>query len=195
MHAHSSEGTSAEGGMACCHGETPRALPQEPSHDVSSAPKRRGVPWELVVAAVPILLAALVAVSVVRARQSGGVIPSESQTLVGTTVGTDAVADNGAGNVTASATYERAKSSADQIVFTVALNTHSVDLSAFDPANILLRASSSQGGKGTLMEDASGQSSHHRLFQLSFPRPKGNQVTIIVRNVAGIAQRELPFTL
>lgn len=187
-----------EQGMACCHkaAHTDRPL-QAPSSSVQNAPPHR-FRWEMLIAVVPIVLAMTAAGVFFRRQGANGSPASVSATgaIVGTAVGADEVADNGAGNVTASAKYERAKSTAEQIVFTVALNTHSVDLSSFNPAqDILLRASSSEGGKGTLVEDPSGQSSHHRSFQLSFPRPKGDQVTIIVRNVAGVAQRELPFTL
>ncbi len=174
--------------MECCS-EQPTSLERPPKV------KRRR--WELLFAIVPILLAVGVAVVVFTTERSSPVRPpADTGTVTGTPAGTDQAVDGGQGNVVASAKFERGKSSTEQLVFTVSLNTHSVDLSGFNPlSQIRLRTPGGSELQPQVLDPGGERSSHHQNYTLSFARPRSADVMLVVRNVAGVTERDLPFTL
>lgn len=75
--------------------------------------------------------------------------------------------------------------------FQVSLDTHSVDLGAyrFDEV-VVLRAGGKEYRPRVLSEEAQG---HHRAATVEFDNPGARKMEIIVRGVAGVAERVFPF--
>lgn len=104
-----------------------------------------------------------------------------------------AVRDRGAGGVTVSATWLGVRD--DRLAFRLSLDTHSVDLSGFDVlANTALRAGSGQELRPVRWQEER-TSSHHRAGVVYFPLPRSLQggLVVVVRNLAGVDERELMF--
>lgn len=105
------------------------------------------------------------------------------------------VRDQGAAGVTVTATWVGIQE--NQLVFRLAFDTHSVDLSRFDvAANVALRDDSGRELSPAGWEDER-RDSHHRAGTLRFPAPDGpsRRISLVVRNLAGISERVLTFEL
>lgn len=152
-------------------------------------------------ALLPVLAAVTIAAVALRNPRSTSAAPSvgkpaTASPVLGQSVATDEVSDNGAGSVTVSAKLNRAATSPETVRFTLYLNTHSVDQSAFDPTTaVTLRRADGRDIPARVASNPSGQSSHHRSFELEFANPGTGPVTLVVRDVAEIPERDLPFTL
>lgn len=121
---------------------------------------------------------------------------SASPPSVGKTAGTDAAVDDGAGGVIVTANLVRARTSASQAVFDVSLNTHTVDLSAFDPATqVKLHVGSDAGTVPAEARVVGDRSSHHQNYEVTFIRPPTASVHLVIHDIAGVSERLLPFTL
>ncbi len=143
-----------------------------------------------------VLVLAVVVVALARGKKEAPSAVTPGSSVTGTAAGQDQAVDNGAGSVIVSATLERAASTDREVAFTVSLNTHSVDLSDFDPAaQVKLQAASGQEGDAETAVLNGDRSSHHQNYRVTFPRPAGSVVTLVVRNVSGIAERRLIFQL
>jgi hypothetical protein len=159
------------------------------------------VRWEYLAALLPVLAAVTIAVVALRKPSSTSAAPSvgkptTTSVVLGQPIAEDEVSDDGAGSVTVSAKLNRAATSPATARFTLYLNTHSVDQSAFDPtAAVTLRPADGRAIPAWVVSDPSGQSSHHRSFELEFANPGTGPATLVVRDVAGIPERDLPFTL
>lgn len=106
------------------------------------------------------------------------------------------VRDSGAGGVTVEATWLGSQENG-RLAFKVTLDTHSVDLSAFDVVeNILLRDGAGRELRASDWRDER-RDSHHRAGTVRFPAlPPGSdrsRVTLVVANLAGITERALTF--
>ncbi len=106
------------------------------------------------------------------------------------------VRDGGAGGVTVEATW-LGQQADGTVAVELTLDTHSVDLSSFDvAANVALR---DEGGSELAASDWQDErrNSHHRSGVVRFPAlPPGSnreRVTLVVRNLAGVAERTLSF--
>ncbi|GBD20794.1 hypothetical protein HRbin28_01242 [bacterium HR28] len=106
------------------------------------------------------------------------------------------VRDSGAGGVTVEATW-LGRQADGTIAIKLTLDTHSVDLTSFDVAtNVTLRDE-----RGTEVAVSSWQDerrdSHHRSGVVRFPALSSDtnqeRVTLVVRNLAGVAERTLSF--
>lgn len=120
-------------------------------------------------------------------------VPS-SGTIQGTPAGTDQSVDSGPGGVIVSAEFNRADSTAEEQSFTVSLNTHTVDLTDFNPAQaIVLRTDAGQEQSVQTVSADGERSSHHQNYRVTFARTASSAVTLVVRDVAGVAERQLTF--
>lgn len=147
-----------------------------------------------IVAVVLVLSVGVIALA--RGRNDAAPAVTPGSTVTGTAAGQDQAVDNGANSVIVSATFERAASSDREAVFSVSLNTHSIDLSAFDPAaQMVLRTKDGQESNVETVSRSGEQSSHHQNYRVSFARPAAGSATLVVRDVSGIAERLLTFTL
>ncbi len=109
---------------------------------------------------------------------------------------TSTVRDRGAGGVTVEATW-LGRQADGTVAVELALDTHSVDLSKFDvAANIALRDDSGRELVASDWQDER-RDSHHRSGLVRFPAAPpgsgGERVTLVVRNLAGVAERALTF--
>ena len=99
------------------------------------------------------------------------------------------------GGVTAKVTFTNPKG-AEELRFTVALDTHSVNLDAFD-----LRASSTlHDDKGNRWAPSAVEkkgSGHHQTLTLIFPKPTGEakKVELIIKELAGIKERKFRWDM
>lgn len=115
---------------------------------------------------------------------------------VGKSAGTDAAVDDGAGGVIATAEFLRTRSGMGQAIFDVSLNTHTIDLSAFDPAaQLKLHVGSDAGTTPGDVRVVGDRSSHHQNYEVTFVRPQTAPVNLVIHDVAGVTERRLPFTL
>lgn len=107
------------------------------------------------------------------------------------------VRDSGAGGVTVEATWLGVQDDG-RLAFRVALDTHSVDLAKFDlVTNAALRDDSARELAPSDWRDER-RDSHHRSGVVRFPAPPGGtsaRLTLVVRNLAGVAERTLTFEL
>lgn len=94
--------------------------------------------------------------------------------------------DNGEGEVTVTAEFTE---SAGMLVFNIAVNTHSVDLSAFNP-NTQINLERNDGTAIPAERIESSGSGHHQEFTLYFPKVEGT-IRLIVRDLAGVPRREI----
>ncbi len=95
------------------------------------------------------------------------------------------------GNVTVVVEYLSDKSTTNNMVFQIALDTHSVNLDTFDfQKEIILE----KGGKSFSGKIISQEGSvHHRKAQISFSQT-ATPFTFVVINLSGIPRREFKFT-
>jgi hypothetical protein len=76
----------------------------------------------------------------------------------------------------------------DSVAFTVALDTHSVDLDGYDLREIALLRVDGRELRPTAWDAPKG--GHHRQGTLVFPAsPPGGSMELVIRDVAGIAER------
>lgn len=183
--------------MDCCNPQTHAAHQHPPvtNHPQPASNQPKPGRWHIALAVVPVLAAVGVAAVALTRSNSNGPSATKAGTVVARSSGNDEVSDTGPGAVTASAKFERAQSGNQQLVFTLTLNTHSVDLSSFNPQNqVRLRAGNAEY-QPQLRSDPAGQSSHHRNYTLAFTKPDNRTITLVVADVAGVTERQLPFTL
>lgn len=97
-------------------------------------------------------------------------------------------ADNGAGGVTFKATL---KGLQPDTLFTVDLDTHTVDVGAYDLRNIVLRggADNPPSAIRTIVT-----SQHHVEADLTFPAAATQALTLVAKDLAGVPERTLVFS-
>lgn len=99
--------------------------------------------------------------------------------------------DGGANGVTFTASLETTE---PRPTFTIELDTHTVDLAAYDLSNIVLK--DSQGTSYDATEVTVLQrTAHHVEAVLVFPAAGSGSLTLIARNLAGVSERRLVFDL
>lgn len=114
--------------------------------------------------------------------------------VMGQSAGKHEAVDAGQGNVITTVTHEPNKSSDQETAFTVALNTHSVNLTTFNP-NEQIRLQEGDQEVAPSEAVASGErSEHHQNYQVTFPVQATPVMFVLIRNVAGVS-RTLPFNL
>ncbi|MCS7235706.1 MAG: hypothetical protein RMM30_07000, partial [Armatimonadota bacterium] len=97
------------------------------------------------------------------------------------------------GGVTVTATWEGVRDGA--VVLRLSLDTHSVDLSGFDVlANTVLRDEDGRELRPLRWQEERS-SSHHRtgVVYFSAPNRRPDRLALVVRNLAGVAERVLVF--
>ncbi|MBI4523702.1 MAG: hypothetical protein HY695_07815 [Deltaproteobacteria bacterium] len=102
---------------------------------------------------------------------------------------------NSGGGVTIKVIYQNPKS-AEDVRFQVALDTHSVDLDAYDlKAVSLLRDEAGKTYELTRVENKG--SGHHRQVVLVFPRPSGEvkRLELVLKDIAGVKERSFRWDL
>jgi hypothetical protein len=133
--------------------------------------------------AFTILLAGLVLSRLLENSESFGAPASDAaQTVSG-------------GGVTAKVTYLNPKSN-DEPRFQVVLDTHAVNLDAYDLKTItVLRDDSGKNYLATGAENKGG--GHHREIVLTFPkpRPEVKRVELVIKDVAGVKERIVRWDL
>ncbi len=114
----------------------------------------------------------------------------------------EATQSNSGGNVTIEVTWENPQEKNGPLTFSVAMNTHSVNLDGFDLSELaVLRNDSGQQVKPQQWEAPSG--GHHRSGTLTFPF-KGESgkpivgtgtktLEMVIRDVAGVKERVLQW--
>lgn len=141
------------------------------------------------------LIAAVVPAMYFAGKRNVATAPTTAA-VSGATAGRDQAVDGGQGQVIVSAEFERAKSGAAEVFFSLSLNTHTVDLTGFDPAgSVVLRPSSGDELPVQTAQQVGERSSHHQNYTVSFGRPAVGRVSLVVRGVAGVPERTLPFEL
>ena len=99
------------------------------------------------------------------------------------------------GGVTAEVTFLNPKSADDQR-FQVVLDTHSVNLDAYDFKNIAVMRDDAGKSYVPIAAEDKG-SGHHREAIVSFPEisPETKRIELIIKNVAGIKERTFVWKL
>lgn len=161
----------------------------------ANAVTRRKVSWSReVLVWLSVLAAVVILVMIARGITRKAVSAQPATTAIGTAAGRDQATDAGQGGVISQATFERNDSSAAELTFTVTLDTHTVDLSAFNPASqVRLQQGTTEAAPQTAV--GSGErSAHHQNYRLTFPAVGSGPAVVIIRDVAGV-DRDLPFSL
>jgi len=99
--------------------------------------------------------------------------------------------DGGASGVTFTATLEATE---PRLTFTVELDTHTVNLAAYDLSNIVLEdtdGTSFDATEVTVLQ----RTAHHLEAVLVFPSTGSRSVTLIARDLASVPERRLVFDL
>lgn len=162
-------------------------------HDEPRPTARRKVPWtrEILMWAA-MFVAVIVIVMAARgfSNKLFGVAPGSA--ITGTSAGAHEAIDGGQGGVIAEAKHEQ---KSGDLEFVLSLDTHTVDLTKFDPVQqVQLRADGQTYAPQTVTETGE-RSSHHQNYRLTFP-PVGEKALILtVDNVGGVVERALPFKL
>ena len=94
--------------------------------------------------------------------------------------------DNGEGDVTVMADFIE---KSGKLVFNVYIDTHTVDLSSFNPSGQI----SLEGNDGVVISPERAESSgsgHHLEFTLYFPKVEGT-IRLVVRDLGGVPRREI----
>jgi hypothetical protein len=102
---------------------------------------------------------------------------------------------NSGGGVTVKVTPLESKAS-DTLHFRVVLDTHSVNLDAYDlKAIALLRDDSSKSYSPSAVESKGG--GHHREAVLTFPKPpsEAKRIELLIKDLAGIKERTFQWEL
>ena len=167
----------------------------------------------LLVALISVLLAAWAALSVVgqKTQPPNQAPPSNSMPMAPNALDAPGQSDSaqkltrtdqGEGNVNISATYMDKE---DEIVFLVAVNTHSVDLSPLKLEELsVLKDAAGNEHEPAGWEESEAGGGHHRGGYLKFKRAGDDgrditagsgSMTLIVKDVAGTAERRLVWDL
>lgn len=123
------------------------------------------------------------------------------QNTAATTASTSLRQSSEAGNVTVDVTW---KGRAAGLVFTVAMDTHSVDLDSYDLRTLaVLRTDQGTEAQPTSWDAAKG--GHHREGTLTFPAttadgkpllaPETRSFALTIRGIAGVPERTFRWTL
>ncbi|MBI2347689.1 MAG: hypothetical protein HYV05_03435 [Deltaproteobacteria bacterium] len=102
---------------------------------------------------------------------------------------------NSGGGVTAKVTYLNPEG-LEGPRFQVVLDTHSVDLDAFDLKNVsVLRDDAGKDYQPTQMENKGG--GHHREVTLAFPKSASGskRLELVIKNIAGVKERSFRWEL
>ncbi len=156
---------------------------------------RKHISWSREVMTVVGIFAALVVI-VIAARglaQSKTVSVQPGSQATGVSADPHQNIDQGQGGVWTAATHER--KNASQLEFTVALDTHTVDLSGFDPFEQVRLQADGQAYPPQTAVQTGERSSHHQSYRLDFNPVTDSNVTVLVSGVGGIEARKLPFQL
>ena len=97
---------------------------------------------------------------------------------------------NTGGGVTVKVTYLNPQETAADARFDIALDTHSVNLDAYDlKALSLLRDEAGKDYQPTHVENKG--SGHHRQVTLVFPKPsaEGKKLELVIKDIAGVKER------
>lgn len=144
-------------------------------------------------AAVFVVVVALVVM--VRGIVKKPAVTEASAVVTGSSVGPHEAVDSGEGGVIVSVEHDQKAGDSSNAVFTVSLDTHTIDLRGFDPGGqvklhdgLTIETPSSFTVEGDT-------SSHHQNYRVSFLKPTNRQVTLSVHDVAGVGERQLPFIL
>lgn len=146
----------------------------------------------LIAIAVFAAVAALLVMARGITRKATGAAPQSS--VIGTAAGRDQAIDAGQGGVISQATFERSDSNATELTFTVTLDTHTVDLSSFNPAS---QVRLQQGTTSAAPQTAVGsgeRTAHHQNYRLTFSAVGSGPAFVVIRDVAGV-DRDLPFQI
>ncbi|GEM_PF-3432697 len=112
--------------------------------------------------------------------------------IIGASAGRHETIDGGQGGVIAEAKHEQ---NSNDLEFSVSLDTHTVDLTSFDAVQqIRLHAAGQEYAPATVVNSGE-RSSHHQNYQVSFPLVENSSITVVVHDVGGIEERQLPFRL
>jgi hypothetical protein len=117
---------------------------------------------------------------------------------VGETLGAPATGiarSNAGGGVTVNVTYPHSQG-ADETRFEVVLDTHSVNLDAYDlKALSLLRDDSGKTYQPVRVENKG--SGHHREIAIVFPKvsPPAKRLELVIKDIAGIKERSFSWDL
>ncbi len=115
------------------------------------------------------------------------------ETIVGVPAGQHQAVDTGYGGVIVTAAHER-RTASDTTDFALSLDSHMTNLSAFQPLDqVRLRLGGSLVTPWSVAVTGE-RSTHHQNYQLTFPKTQG-EVWVVVQNVGGVAERQLPFQL
>ncbi len=143
-----------------------------------------------------IAVALLVGACQSRSGAASGALPLATTPNPSTGPTRPTVRDNGAGGVTVEATWLGNQEDGG-LTFRLKFDTHSVDLSTFNVVeNVLLRDDAGRELRAGDWRDER-RDSHHRAGTVRFPAlPPGgdrSRLTLVIRNLAGVAERALTF--
>lgn len=113
---------------------------------------------------------------------------------MGQSAGKHEAVDGGQGSVITTATHNPEKSTDQETTFTVALSTHSVDLTSFNPAEQIRLQEGDQEIAPSTATASGERSEHHQNYRLTFPVQATPVMFVLIRNVSGVS-RALPFYL
>lgn len=161
---------------------------------MNHAPRRR-VSWSReTLIWLSVLAAVVILVIIARGITRKAVSAQPATTAIGTAAGRDQAIDAGQGGVISEATFERKKSSDQELSFTVSLNTHTVDLLSFNPARqVRMKIGDTEIAPQTAV-GLGERSTHHQNYRLTFPAVGSGPAFVVIRDVAGV-DRDLPFSL
>lgn len=158
-----------------------------------TAPNRKHISWPREVMTVIGIFAVLVVLVMAArgfAKQPVDVQPGSQ--VIAVSADPHQVIDQGQGGVFAAATHERKSAGLE---FIVSLDTHSVDLTSFDPfQQVRLQVGGGEYQPQTAVRTGE-RSSHHQSYRLDFAPVNDSKMAIKVYRVGGIEQRILPFQL
>ncbi len=160
-----------------------------PHDQITGQPRRRlPIGREILIAAAIFAGVALLLI-MIRGIAKKDVGQTTRTSVAGSSAGQHEAVDDGSGGVIASAKHER------DGTFVVSLNTHTVDLQSFDPAQqIKLHVGSKEETPATVAVDGE-KSSHHQNYRVFFADPGQSEATLSVHNLGGVGERKLPFNL
>lgn len=159
------------------------------AHEPTAAqPRRPSIGREVLKAAAIFAAAALLLIMIrgITKKDAGQTVRAS---VTGSSAGQHEAVDDGSGGVIVSAKHTQGGE------FIVSLNTHTVDLTNFNPASqVRLREGERELAPQTAVVDGE-MSSHHRNYRVTFTDPDQTRVILSVHDVAGVGERDLPFSL
>ncbi len=158
-------------------------------------PARRWPTW-----VIPLLVVAILA-GVAIWIWSTATTTSQTNTTPAATISAGATQTNEGGQVTIAATWQ---GSGAEMIFTVAMNTHAIDLDAYDLKQLaVLRIDGGREAQPISWEAPKG--GHHRSGTLTFPAIGANgaplivsdthTIELVIRDLAGVPKRSFRWTL